>query len=668
MSLELVLGMVAYDCAGKELNITSLSLIETAPCPVYKTDSIYDDLDVQILQERETYDLHIYQCLIEIDYHVTYCGMSSHSSEMKNGWGTLIQDLTSNECKRMHTDGIAQIYGKAIQGLKRNSSLTTTLTLAGTVTGDGSCTGGDLNLGPYHWSGVLGVGKVTIRLSDSEGVYRVADDTVVTKRGLSCKYSNGACMDTYEGLVTWDVKSEDKCSMTSYVVLYRGRVSKITIKSTDKNQDSYTMYSVKDGKFLATLLDKGRKNICGIGVVVTDHPKLLVQEVRNGLYFFKQDGVSAKNMDIFLYVNAKFTHIENHMRREMSTMYETLITDLCETKRSLLQTQLSIATIDPVEFAYTHKQEPGYSAIVMGEQVHIIKCRAVFVSARKTEGCFNELPINYTGQPMFMAPRSHIIQKTGTPVTCSILMQPTYKLSGTWFASQNGLSKTSEPSLLSPAIDTKWVYTDAGELATQGIYSYTDLDILRSQLMYPSERKAITQTVSAMINQDSYISDTSIFSKLLTKEAVEMSFKEFIHNTWSSFLSFGSFFSGVFGLMLIFKIVKWMFDTVVHSRGLYEVYGCSWHIIASIWDAATTYLLSPVRVSKSRKTQPSKESNNESGPSAPCIENGMYPTLPVEDFNTHLQETMYLKDPKNDYSITKPPKSYSQIMKERLNK
>lgn len=180
-----------------------------------------------------------------------------------------------------------------------------------------------------------------------------------------------------------------------------------------------------------TLLDKGTKTICGIGVTVTDHPKLLVQEVRNGLYFFKPDSISAKNMDIFLYVNAKFTHIENHMRREMGTMYEVLITDLCETK----QTQLSIATIDPVEFAYMYKQEPGYSAVVMGEQVHLIKCRAVFVSSRKTEGCFNELPVNYTGQPMFMAPRSHIIQKTGTPVTCSILMQPTYKLSGTWFSS-----------------------------------------------------------------------------------------------------------------------------------------------------------------------------------------------------------------------------------------
>lgn len=423
-------------------------------------------------------------------------------------------------------------------------------------------------------------------------------------------------MDAYEGVITWDIVTDDKCSMGSYLVLYRGRVSKITVKSTDYSQDAYTMYSVKDGKFLATLVEKGSKVICGIIVMVTDHPKLLIQEVKNGLYYFKQDNLSAKNMDVFLYVNAKFTHIENHMRREMSTMYETLIREQCKNRRALLQTQLSLATIDPVEFAHTYKQEPGYSAIVMGEQVHLIKCRAVYVSSRKTEGCFNELPINYTGQAMFMAPR---------------LMQPTYHLSGTWFVSQNGLTKTSEPSLLSPVSDTKWVYTVAGELATQGIYSYNDLDVLRSQLMYPSERKAISQTMSAMINQDSYISDTSMFNKLLTKEAVETSFKDFMDNTWRRFLTFGSFFSGVFGVMLLAKIIKWMFDTLVHSRGLYEVYGCSWHIIASVWDAATTYLLSPVRVANNSKPKKKDQELEEIIPAPRVITQQIYQTCPTSE-------------------------------------
>lgn len=600
LTLSRVTAMIAYDCASKEMNITSISLLDTEPCPPYRTESIVDNIEVQVLQERETYNVHIYQCLIEIDYHVTYCGMHSHSSEVKNGWGTMIQDLTEDECKQMHRSNVAYVFGKTIQGVHRNSTLTTTINLAGTVNSEGKCTGGDLNLGANHWSSVVGVAKVSIKLSDSTGIYRIADDTVVSRTGLSCKYSARSCMDAYDGLITWDIRKDEKCTRSSYLVLYRGRVSKVTIKATGNKYDSYVMYSVKDGKFLATLLEKGTKVICGITVTITDHPKLLIQEIKSGLYFFEPSGLASSNMDIFLYVNAKFTHIENHMRREMSTMYETIIKDQCETKRALLQTQLTLATIDPVEFAYTYKQEPGYSSVVMGEQVHLVKCKAVYVTARKIEGCYNEMPVNYTGKPMFMAPRSRIIQKTGTPITCSVLMQPTYRIAGVWYVSQSGLTKTSEPSLLSPVSETKWTYTDAGELATQGIYSYNDLDVLRAQLMYPSERKAISQTMSAAINQDSYISDTSMFNKLLTKDAVEASFKGFMNDTWVKFMTFGNFFSGVFGVLLLTKLIKWSFDTIVHSKGLYEVYGCGWHLIASVWDAATTYFLSPVRVAKAQ--------------------------------------------------------------------
>lgn len=116
----------------------------------------------------------------------------------------------------------------------------------------------------------------------------------------------------------------------------------------------------------------------------------------------------------------------------------------------------------------------------------MIKCNPVFVSVRKVEGCYNELPVSYTGREVFMAPRSHILQKTGTSVACSVLMQPAFNLAGTWFTSGASLTKT----ILSPNSEVEWDNTDAGNLATEGIYSSNDLDKLRMQLMYPTERKA----------------------------------------------------------------------------------------------------------------------------------------------------------------------------------
>lgn len=116
--------------------------------------------------------------------------------------------------------------------------------------------------------------------------------------------------------------------------------------------------------------------------------------------------------------------------------------------------------------------------------------------------------------------------------------------------------------------------------------------------MYPSERKAISQSISSAINEDASFTDTSMFKNLLSKEMVEDTVDNFFKNMWSRFLIFGNLFSGIFGILLLCKLIKWTFDTIIHSKGLYEVYGCGWALVASFWDVATTYLLSPRNIAK----------------------------------------------------------------------
>lgn len=53
------------------------------------------------------------------------------------------------------------------------------------------------------------------------------------------------------------------------------------------------------------------------------------------------------------------------------------------------------------------------------------------------------------------------------------------------------------------------------------IYSESDIASLRSQIMYPSERKAIPQTISAAINQDSVIADTLFFKSIFRYKILE---------------------------------------------------------------------------------------------------------------------------------------------------
>lgn len=88
--------------------------------------------------------------------------------------------------------------------------------------------------------------------------------------------------------------------------------------------------------------------------------------------------------------------------------------------------------------------------------------------------------------------------------------------------------------------------------------------------------------------------------------------------------------------MLIFKVIKMFFDTVVNTKGLYEVYGCGWKLICGIWDAATTYMLSPHRVWEYRskpctedlEKQPIESMSSKKDPPSPVVSSApVYPDL-----------------------------------------
>lgn len=116
----------------------------------------------------------------------------------------------------------------------------------------------------------------------------------------------------------------------------------------------------------------------------------------------------------------------------------------------------------------------------------------MIVTALTIPGCFNELPVNYTGVTLFMGPKNHVLQKTPTPVSCSMLIKPTFKLPGSWFSSNAGLTHVHSLPVLTTGNDVRWTYTNAGDLANEGIYSADDLGKLRRQLMYPWEESYIT--------------------------------------------------------------------------------------------------------------------------------------------------------------------------------
>lgn len=415
-------SIVVYDCGRSEMNYTAVSLLDVKPCtdktPVVKEQTV----KVQLLQLKETYPIKVIQCKIDLTYLVTYCGMHSHSSVVAMGFQSKIITVGHDECDAMQRLKTAYVYGKAINGLTSNSTLTTSLVMAGGLDSDGTCNGAYFHDGNRGWSNVVVQGILKISLTDYTAIYRVADNNIRLRSGVICPYDQHPCMDIENGPTFWSDVSAHECSQHSYDVLYEGPATKATLFKIDSEDVENVIYTVKSENILFSLMIEREIPLCQMSAYSTEHPKLIIYESQNGLFFFQRSFMAPSSMDLFMYINSKFVYVERHIRGSMTSMYKDITRQKCELERNLIKTQLSYASENPVEFAYNYMKGPGYTALTMGEVVY--KCEPVDVTVRTVEECYSELPVTYLNKSMFMTPKTHLLQMTGSPVKCSQIVTP----------------------------------------------------------------------------------------------------------------------------------------------------------------------------------------------------------------------------------------------------
>lgn len=124
--------------------------------------------------------------------------------------------------------------------------------------------------------------------------------------------------------------------------------------------------------------------------------------------------MAVENIDLFTYVNSKFVYVERHIQTQISQLYTDVLKQRCDLERQVMKNALSLATQTPDDFAYQIMKEPGYMAILSGEVVHITKCTPVEVKVQHSKECYQQLPVLKENDTYFLAPRTHILLKTGT--------------------------------------------------------------------------------------------------------------------------------------------------------------------------------------------------------------------------------------------------------------
>lgn len=460
---------------------------------------------------------------------------------------------------------------------------------AGKNDADGNCDNGQYS-DPYgSWEKVVVEGTVKVLIREMTAVYNPDTGKLVFPNGLSCVYKDGHCEDTTLGELYWEHKLDvSECTVSPVNVLYQGYAN---ISTSLVQGSSDTIATVEDQEVLFSLRLGKSASMCGLDIVTTEHPRLLIARPTSGGFYFRKLHRKTETMDLFTYINSKFVYVERNVRMNMERLYKAVAEHACLIEKMTLQTQLSIALKDPNEFAFLYMGGPGYAGVVLGEAIYILQCQAVEATIRRTQECYKELPVIVHNTSYFMTPKHHLLQKLGTEIACNGLMPPLYSIDHTWYTVSRTMIPAVPPNVLTPGKRPAWDYRSPGDLARSGIYSQEDLQELRSYIMNGPETTAVLQAAANNMRGEHYSYQGADPSRMFNEEGMKKIAEGVLSRAWGVFSVFGTFMAGLMGLVFVFKVIKWFIDTILHVISLKRLYGVSFVLLAAIWDSLTLCMI-----------------------------------------------------------------------------
>ncbi|KAL6430623.1 hypothetical protein ACFW04_006903 [Cataglyphis niger] len=226
---------------------------------------------------------------------------------------------------------------------------------------------------------------------------------------------------------------------------------------------------------------------------------------------------------------------------------------------------------------------PGYMAVTTGEVTHIVKCIPVDVTVRRTGECYTELPVTVRNISLFLTPKSRVITKLGNQRECSYELPTIYRIEDTWVQfTPEPQVRQLPPQQLRPLTTLSWDYLTPGPLAISGIYSKKDIEKLRDHIMFPAEKPALLNTIARGLTGHSI--DTNVVSmyNLLDEASLNKIAENAASRVWNGFVTFGSATAGIFGILVVIRIIKIVVDTAIHGYALHTAYGWSLHLLGAI--------------------------------------------------------------------------------------
>lgn len=214
-------------------------------------------------------------------------------------------------------------------------------------------------------------------------------------------------------------------------------------------------------------------------------------------------------------------------------------------EREIYKNVQAIVETRPDTAAFNIMKGLGCTAVALGEVLHILECVPVEVAIRQTNFCYNQLPVSWNNESYFLAPKTRVLLKQGTQVTCTKLMPPMFLLGSQWFSMDPEARRSPDPMQLKPDTKTTWVFEELQDLANSGIYTTEELGKLREHMMFPQEKASILSNLArAAVGEKTELKNINLiamFDEYTVNHIIQTAWTA----NWARFMGFGTFTAGV---------------------------------------------------------------------------------------------------------------------------
>nr|XP_034195043.1 uncharacterized protein LOC117611216 [Osmia lignaria] len=227
-------ALIGYDCGGRTLNVTTVSAIDAIDCEPTSVEPATKTRNIQLLQLGDYNNAPVIQCKVEIDRTIHYCGMHSHTSVVQGGRQQYMFPTSREACRTLHATGTIAISPPVqISGIGRNVSMPFSLTLAGTITMDGTCKGTSYADPFGSWDNVIVQGLIKVTVQSYPATVKLSTGQIILKSGYQCNLQEEVRHDPEAGHTYWNSIPKDYCEFNKYTVLYEGKATKIIPHDSD---------------------------------------------------------------------------------------------------------------------------------------------------------------------------------------------------------------------------------------------------------------------------------------------------------------------------------------------------------------------------------------------------------------------------------------------------